>query len=173
VVKELLFGPTRGILVTQPWVFLATFGALGGLFWKGKEKFRRHFPVILLTVLGGIFLLWMNAGFNGWHGGRSAGPRYLCIVFPMFGILAAYAYDFFGRTGRFLLGLGVALAVLLRGLIYCESALSGPEYPLWSFYGGYLLRHWNQGPALSFLLFLLLLGGAARAVAHRKRGLQR
>jgi len=39
-------------------------------------------------VPGFVLLLWMNVSFGQWHGGSSPGPRYLCSVFPAFGLLA-------------------------------------------------------------------------------------
>ncbi|MGZ3705264.1 MAG: hypothetical protein ACXWP1_04715, partial [Bdellovibrionota bacterium] len=71
VMAKLLFSPARGLFIYCP-VLLAIF-------------FRRNLSLSLLQWLCvaqvGTFLIFL-AGFNGWHGGWSSGPRYLIPVLP-------------------------------------------------------------------------------------------
>lgn len=84
---ELLFGPKRGILVTQPWILIAFLIILVATFNKKiKAEYRLFFASNLFIF---ILLLVMNASFGGWHGGSTIGPRYLSIVFPWFAMSIA------------------------------------------------------------------------------------
>ena len=89
VLRQLLFGYRQGILWTQPWVLLAVFVAPA---WAGRngvfEQKLARFGVPTIVV----HLLLISA-FNGWHGGWTAGPRYLCPTFPLLALLLASTYD--------------------------------------------------------------------------------
>lgn len=85
-VIQLLFGWSRGLLFTQPWmlVFFATpffAGRLPNLSpWQSREQ-----QLKFVTITGFILLLVVNAAFGNWEAGAVAGPRYLS---PMFGLMA-------------------------------------------------------------------------------------
>jgi len=143
---ELLVGRSRGILDTQPWFYIA---ALGGIALTFKKKLiilsskitasRIPAPLLSLTLLGFPFLFDMNASFNGWHGGHSAGPRYLCIIFPLFAILAGFVYDASNKWTRRLLWVTLGAAITLRVLIYL-GWLTVPVIPIWKSYFSILLE---------------------------------
>jgi hypothetical protein len=75
----LIFGPERGILMTQPWflVLVAT-----SFFVVSKQREARFFWTASLLYF--LLLLLLNASFNGWHGGGSPGPRYLSAALFLF-----------------------------------------------------------------------------------------
>ena len=56
--QELLFGPHRGILFTQPWVYVV----LASVFLIGRKEYR---PIALVVTVGFLGVLGMNAGFSG------------------------------------------------------------------------------------------------------------
>ena len=114
----LLFGARRGILFTQPWMF----PVIGYSAWAVyKNKLSREWAAWSIFSLGGLAgLLWMNASFNGWHGGGSPGPRYLSMVFPLIAILAGFHYDAIARLPRMKAALWIllGLSVLFHLLVY-------------------------------------------------------
>jgi hypothetical protein len=101
-VVSLLFGPSRGILFTQPWV-LVLFGCV---FFVRRD--RELLAASLFTGLALGALVWMNGGFGGWHAGWTIGPRYLSLAFlpssaarrARLGTLAYARAAALGRTGR-------------------------------------------------------------------------
>jgi hypothetical protein len=159
--KELSFGPARGILFTQPWVWVIFGLCLARLSRRG------HLgpPGLLLLTLGGLpVLLWLNATFYGWHGGWSAGPRYLGPLFPLFALLGALLYDDEPPLVRALLWATLVPALVLRGLIYAgDTFLIGSLAPLWPAYlyelrGDVFGRH-----GLRFALFSVSLAAGTAA----------
>lgn len=83
---QLLFGWSRGLLFTQPWmlVLLAT-PFFAGRFptlspWQSRAQQLRF-----VTVSSFVLFLLINAAFGNWEAGAVAGPRYLS---PMFGLMA-------------------------------------------------------------------------------------
>jgi len=143
---ELLFGFSRGILFTQPWLLLCL---LLSFYWRCQSpRLQRLFQ---FSALSFFLLLWLNAGFPGWHGGGSPGPRYLAAVLPLFGLFLPQLFDRIPKALRYLLGLGVLISVVLRGLVYATWILPPPE-PLWPYY-------WNaiQSPGEWFLLAVFSL----------------
>ena len=168
----LLAGNKRGLLFTQPWLLLVLGGVVAALFrrWRARRRLASGtsdtgqpswFPAVAaLAVLGLFGVFWMNAGFDGWHGGGSAGPRYMCMVFPLFAILGGLVYDRWPRWGRSLLWATVAIAVLLRALIFAGDLRAVYTRSIWGVY----LR--NLGAAtwpsawLHLLFFAAVVGWA-------------
>lgn len=122
VLAKLLWGPERGILFTQPWVLVVLL-----------KKIQAPKIIMLGSTLGLIGLLWMNATFNGWDGGWCAGPRYLSIIFPLFGVAAAYIWDQSSQRLRAVLILSLLPALLLKSLTYGIGAVV-PADKIWNFY---------------------------------------
>ena len=60
------FSPYRGLFFLAPVVLLALIGV--------RDR--------LILIAFGVLLI-LNASFNGWHGGYTAGPRYLLAVVPL------------------------------------------------------------------------------------------
>lgn len=138
VMGELLFGPTRGMLFSQPWILLTIgFLCFYGLHLFGTRKTMANNWVSLLSVIsiGGLFgLLFMNACFNGWHGGSSPGPRYISMVFPLFGILAAWCFNRGSKAVRLTLTLTLAFSLVLSALVFKTGPLAPERMFLWEHY---------------------------------------
>jgi len=123
-VVSLLFGPSRGILFTQPWV-LVLFGCV---FFVRRD--RELLAASLFTGLALGALVWMNGGFGGWHAGWTIGPRYLSLAFPAIGLLAALVWERTPRYARAALWTGLAVALVFRWLVLPFSVIM-PVKPLW------------------------------------------
>ncbi len=158
---ELVFGGSRGLLWTNPWIVPLALSML--LLW------RRHTPwadanssdrvSLGKLAFGGLFAMWvLNAAFGAWHGGQTVGPRYLAAVLPLFGPVLALAYDRMTPPLRLWCWLGVAAAFLLNLFVFLSNAVPVPGVALWPYYFQQLFL----GPSLTALLraALLLLGGA-------------
>jgi hypothetical protein len=126
VLGELIWGRKRGLLFTQPWILLVWSLCL---LRAARDEVPR--PLLVFSLLGLPLLFWVNAGFSGWHGGESAGPRYMSVVFPLYGWMAGYLYD---RVRKSLLLVGLAIAVLLRWLIFTRDVLASPRSGIWNYY---------------------------------------
>jgi hypothetical protein len=71
VLGRLLVSADRGVIWFSPFVF-ASACAVAVLMRQ-----REHRSTAIVTILVGAWYLFMNAGFEYWHGGASTGPRYL------------------------------------------------------------------------------------------------
>jgi len=156
---KLLVGPERGILVTQPWLLAAIpFGLLAA--GRGIARAAAAFCVIGLAGL-----LFMNASFGGWHGGGSAGPRYMSHIFPAFALWLGLFFDRLPRWGAGVLWISLGGAVLFRSLVY-SSTIEAPSAPIWNFYFGEVARR-SWTPIFRVYLFWLILWGAGIWIARR------
>lgn len=129
IVVALVFGTTRGLLWTQPWVLalcLATPSA------ARKRPDVATLAAVFLPALA--LLIWMNAAFGGWHGGDTPGPRYLSLVFPALALLAGLSYSALGPISVRASWVGLAVAVALYLVFMAAPVLAPPTLPLWSFY---------------------------------------
>lgn len=127
IFSKLLFGFERGILWTQPWVFL---GWISGINIVITKKEWRSLSFFILT--SSLLLLIMNSSFNGWHGGATSGPRYLSMMFPAVGLLIVLNWEFFKDSVlRWTLFCSVIFSVLFRILVYGSRALAPEGNDLW------------------------------------------
>lgn len=155
ILWELVFGGARGLVVGQPWVLLLLAPLFYFLVWpKVAGPLRTTAVFSLLSLLG---LLLMNASFNGWHGGASAGPRYLSGILPVFALAAALALDRISRGWQFALWAALCVGVAFRGLAYGGTILA-PNVGLWGYFFNELLSRPTH--ALRTGIFFLLVGGA-------------
>lgn len=76
------FSSYRGLFFFCPVLLLALPGALLARDAAGSASIVRK--VAWLSVIG---MLLVNASFNGWHGGSSAGPRYQILALPAYALL--------------------------------------------------------------------------------------
>ena len=83
--RSILISPSRGLFFIMP-VFL--FSIIGCFSLWNKKEFKRE-TCFILTVIVGYFLI--NAGFYGWHGGWTYGPRYLVPMLPFLAFLMIFA----------------------------------------------------------------------------------
>ncbi len=90
---NLLISPSRGIFFIMP-VFLMSipgFAALARCSTKSQPEFgRAELATISVIVIG---YLLIDAGFYGWHGGWTFGPRYLVPMLPFAILPIAFALD--------------------------------------------------------------------------------
>jgi hypothetical protein len=111
----LLFGGRLGILWTQPWVLV---GVVAGWRWLRREDGLKRTAGEL--AVGSLAALTLVIGaFHSWHGGGSAGPRYLCALFPLCGLILGLSYDRLSPRLRRL-----ALAGLWVGVLFALVALA-------------------------------------------------
>tara|TARA_B100000959_G_scaffold229686_1_gene245428 strand:+ start:1419 stop:3041 length:1623 start_codon:yes stop_codon:yes gene_type:complete len=82
---SILISPSRGLFFIMPVFLFSIIGCIS--LWKKKE-FKRE-TCFILTVIVGYFLI--NAGFYGWHGGWTYGPRYLVPMLPFLAFLMVFA----------------------------------------------------------------------------------
>lgn len=151
---QLVLGPERGILFTQPWLLLLPFLIFPLLFKKNKSA--HLFPLFLFSSLGLLLLLWMNASFGSWHAGSSPGPRYLCMIFPVWGFVAGLSYPHLSSRVKIILWFLLLISILFRSLVYATTILSPAGFALWNWHINFLLhspfKNW-----LRFILFWLVL----------------
>ncbi len=81
---NLLFSPSRGIFFIMPVLFLSFRGIAYMII---RQKFQRE--AILISAVF-IFSFLFVAGFYGWHGGWSFGPRYLVPMLPFLAFPIAF-----------------------------------------------------------------------------------
>ena len=134
IVYALLFGPRRGLLVTQPWVLLL-IGLLILWAWRRRAWTAQRLAaarIVLPLALGGLFVLFvMNASFGGWHGGVCPGPRYLSAVLPLLGFALGLSYDAFPKPARIALWLSVLPAIALFMIIWAGDVATWPQQEIW------------------------------------------
>jgi len=156
VLIELLVGSSRGLLFTQPWVLFVVGLALWFFLHKinsptalptvalaktGEPLRKDDAPVTLFAIaLPSLFLLlWINASFNGWHGGAAPGPRYLSPLLPLFGLSAGLLYDHISKTQQKILWLLLGVSLLFT-LLALSTDILAPNEPLWPHFLGLLFQ---------------------------------
>jgi hypothetical protein len=83
VLGKLTFSPYRGAFLFMPVLAFCLPG--------GRRRFGTDRAVLALCTSAILGTLLLVSSFNGWHGGFSAGPRYLIPVLPFFAFLDARA----------------------------------------------------------------------------------
>jgi hypothetical protein len=165
ILFELLFGPVRGILFTQPWIFLVMI--LG--FWaRPKGKIGEAF---LFSVVSLALLLWLNAGFAGWHGGGTPGPRYLAAILPCFGIFVPIIYERFSKSWRAVLWISIAVTIVFRGLVYAGGTLL-PAVSLWPYLWSRMDTNFAIVSIISFIMVVLLTAWALVHAIRKNPGIK-
>ncbi|MGZ3654095.1 MAG: hypothetical protein ACXVB9_04920 [Bdellovibrionota bacterium] len=147
ILVQLLFGESRGILFTQPWMFAVFLLP----FQRGTA---RGLGLLAFGSLAG--LLWMNGGFGGWHGGWCVGPRYPSVVYPAMALALALCWVNFTRQERRLLWCALGVALAFRVLVYPFSNLA-PEEPLWAYHLKHIPDHLGTN-VLRFAMAFAFIG---------------
>jgi hypothetical protein len=156
ILLKLCFGQRRGILFTQPWVWVSA-AAMGWVGIQRKQRLGREIQALAIFAFGGLAgLLWMNAGFNGWHGGGSPGPRYLSIIFPMIAVLTGFLFDRVGLWMKALLWVTLGVSIVYRLIAYSVEGFAPAEDKVWP-YVIHSLFH-NRLPIRGFATLTFLLG---------------
>jgi hypothetical protein len=130
LVKELLFGSTRGLLFTQPWVL----GLLCMVPFMKRDPSLAAQKARFFALVSFLLFILLNASFGGWHGGHSPGPRYLAPVLPLLGIVLAFSWDAWKVSFRIVLGTLLILSCLMQLVFLSFYGFAPPEVPLWAFY---------------------------------------
>ncbi len=159
VIWKLLFGPSRGILFTQPWML-----AIFALPFMRKPLLPRGGIFFAVGSLAG--LLWMNGGFGGWHGGWCLGPRYLSVVFPAMALAITLAWEFFPGWARSILWVGLLVSLVFRILVYPFPNLA-PDEDIWAYHFRLMLADDHRGTVI--LRFAVALAFTGIAVYWWKR----
>lgn len=148
VLIELLLGPHRGLLFTQPWVLLGIF--CFGYAWRAERgRVIGSFAIASLALL-----LLANAGFGGWHGGGAPGPRYLSAVLPVFALAIAAYYDAIPKIWQVLLWGCLFVSVVFRALIGVTT-IYAEVVPLWPFAINAVVN--SQHKVLTMILLVLFV----------------
>lgn len=161
VMWELLFGPSRGILYTQPWLYLVIGSFCLSFLAKrtSTPKLSRYTGIAgLFCLLSLAGLLFMNVAFGGWHGGATAGPRYLSGIFPAFALWAALDFDRWIKPVKILAWVLLGFSLFYRGLVFSSTILA-PVAPLWEFYFAEIRRP-KLTAELRLAIYFLIVAGA-------------
>lgn len=117
---------------------LVTFSPAVGLFWFApfllagvawivvmiRDPSSRVQGIALSVALLGM--LAFIAGFRGWRGGWSVGPRYISELIGVLAVPAALAFDRFGSAR---ITVARALLAALVGITLVHSAIAGAFFP--------------------------------------------
>ncbi len=148
---QLLFGPIRGLLFTQPWILLALPAPF---FVLGKVKsLNKGMELFIFTYGSFLILLLMNSMFDEWHSGWMVGPRYMSAIFPCLAIFSGMIYPYFHKSYKIILWTGLAVSVLFRCLVYASTILA-PDLNLWP----YLFSRVEGEMWIRVIVFFLLIG---------------
>jgi hypothetical protein len=112
VAAVLTFSPYRGLFVLSPVMLLAAAGIVAWL----REKTFVADARLCLAIFGFFFVV--NCSFNGYHGGFSAGPRYLVPGLPF---LALPLATMFARR-RVLASMLASLSIAQQALLTATDA---------------------------------------------------
>lgn len=107
VVGLLIASPYRGIFVLAP---VLAMGVYGWVVWLRERRFVAE--TRLGIAIFGLFFL-VNASFNGYHAGFSAGPRYLVPGLPFIALPLVVGFLRWRKTTRALLAVSVFQNFLL------------------------------------------------------------
>ncbi len=165
VLWELLFGQSRGLLFTQPWLlFLIPVALLSFLPAKKSVPtpavlpfFRRVTAAFCVLSLAGLLLL--NMSYGGWLGGGAAGPRYLSGIFLCFAFWMALELDRFPAVIRYFFWAALLFSLVFRSLVF-GSTILGPGLPLWQWYWYSEFARPTWTPQSRLAIFWLVLAGA-------------
>lgn len=150
ILGKLLLGPSRGLLFTQPWT-LAVFALP---FFQRGPLTKGTIAVAAGSLLG---LLWMNAGFGGWHGGWSMGPRYLSVAFPAIALAIGLAWRGFPSWMKAVLWIGLGVSLAFRLLVFPFPNMA-PDTNLWTYHWELALSPDHRGTIiLRYALALLAI----------------
>jgi hypothetical protein len=168
ILFELLFGYLRGILWTQPWVFVVLSASVLLLLRRIPQSLSRPIAVV---AAGFVLLLCMNASFGGWHGGASPGPRYLSVGLVLFAPILGLVGDRLSPTVSAFAWITVTLGAVCGLFILSAYDFPADNQSVWSFIWSNLTVHHpgtallRLGVSLPILFWLLLVGYRART--HR------
>ncbi len=107
VASLLVASPFRGFLFLSPVLIMGFYGCLVWL----REKTHVAEARLCLAIFGFFFLV--NMTFNGYHGGFSAGPRYIVPGLPFLALPLVVAFARWRKATVLLAGISVSIQLLL------------------------------------------------------------
>jgi len=143
VLVKLLVSPYRGAFLFMPVLVFCIPGAL--------QRWRADRALTACCLLGIVGTLLLISSFNGWHGGFSAGPRYLIPSLPFWALLLP-AVSTLRRWARWLFGCLLALSIS-NALVFCATTSIVPEDNYNPLYGDAYGRAWRDHWSLSPLIW--------------------
>lgn len=124
VLLKILFSPSRGLFFIMP---VLLFGVLGFYRFFRQRELRLECGLFLLLIGGNLAI---NAGFYGWHGGWTLGPRYLVVMLPFM----AFAMVFTNlRNLQFGLLMALSFLQVFVGVAFCPYVPEQLANPLLEF----------------------------------------
>jgi hypothetical protein len=166
ILYELLIGPKRGLLFTQPWVlFLFSFLIFLLLIPqinKTKEENQTSKLASIRFISWSTFLtlLIVNVTFGGWHGGLTSGPRYLSPVMPALALTLALHWNMIPKYVIPIFWLSLIVSILFKSLTMSGTILAD-LHPLWNFLW-WVTKQWPlQEGLIKFWSFLILISLSA------------
>jgi hypothetical protein len=143
VLVKLLVSPYRGAFLFMPVLVFCIPGALRR--WK---RDRALTGCCVLAILGTLLLI---SSFNGWHGGYSAGPRYLIPSLPFWALLLP-PFSALRRPAKWLFG-GLLVLSICNALVFCATTTIVPEDNYNPLYGDAYGRAWRDRWSLNPLIY--------------------
>ena len=113
-------------------------------------------------------MMLMNSSFNGWHGGMTAGPRYLSISLAPFGLLVGYIWNDLKKPIHILLFITLLLSIEFRGRVFATTILAPSDQSLWKFQWDIILDK-NKHLIRYILYYAIFLGIGFWAYKREKK----
>ena len=140
VLVRLLFSPSRGVFFIMP---VLLFGVSGLYAMRRVRSLRAEMWVVVAAALG---YLLINAGWVGWHGGWTFGPRYLVPMLPFLAMGMVFANL---HSRAFYILFAVSVLQLLPAILGVPHTPEGirnplPELIIPLISRGYIALNWGQ-----------------------------
>jgi hypothetical protein len=107
VMRELLVGQYRGLLLLSPVLALAPVG-----YWLWVRRARDRAAVVAAAVVP-LYYFLLNSSYFYWEGGWSYGPRHMAPSLPFLALALAALWAGLPRSGRLALGWLCAVCIFL------------------------------------------------------------
>ena len=129
VLRAILLGPYRGLLLIAPVMGFALFGLLLIARQPGKRAVSLSATLIIIYYVG------LNASYRYWHGGWSYGPRHLASALPFMALFLAILWSHAKPLLRTMLAV-LAVWGVAMSLVAVATTAQVPERiqnPVWQF----------------------------------------
>lgn len=132
VLRTVLWSPAVGLWFYSPLLLVGALAALAQAR-RGAERGEQHGEerggergAARAVLVASVLLLLFIAGFRGWRGGWSVGPRYVSELIGLWGVPAALCFDRLAST-RPTLARAALAALVAVGLLH--SGIAGMFFP--------------------------------------------
>jgi hypothetical protein len=143
VLVKLLFSPYRGAFLFMPVLAFCIPGSVH--LWRRNRALA---ACCWLAIVGTLLLI---SSFNGWHGGFSAGPRYLIPSLPFWALLLP-PFSAIRNWARWLFG-GLLILSIANSLVFCAWTTIVPEDNYNPLYGDAYGKAWREPWALAPVIY--------------------